>query len=137
MSVPATHAAPPPAPESTDSGRDGVTLARPLLARISEDFGFGGQPEGGDAWLGCEVGGARLVKLAGAGGMGRVYEAVQVSPTRRVAVKLAAPESLTGRTPADSAARRICWPRSSTPASPASMPRARNRSPTAARSPSW
>jgi serine/threonine protein kinase len=95
LSVPATHAAPPPAPESTDSGRDGVTLARPLLARISEDFGFGGQPEGGDAWLGCEVGGARLVKLAGAGGMGRVYEAVQVSPTRRVAVKLAAPESLT------------------------------------------
>lgn len=95
LSVPATPAAPPPALESTDSGRAGVTLAGPLLSRVSEDFGFGGPPEGGDPWLGCEVGGARLVKLAGAGGMGRVYEAVQVSPTRRVAVKLAAPESLT------------------------------------------
>lgn len=95
LSVPATPATPPPALESTDSGRDGVTLTGPLLSRVSEDFGFGGTPEGGDPWLGCQVGEARLVKLAGAGGMGRVYEAVQVSPARRVAVKLAPPESLT------------------------------------------
>ena len=98
-----TPAAPPPALESTASGQDSPTANGPLLSGVSEDFGFGGSPEAGDPWLGCEIGGARLVRLAGAGGMGRVYEATQASPARRVAVKLARPESL-----AEETARRLC-----------------------------
>jgi serine/threonine protein kinase len=95
FSAPATPAAPPPALESTDAGRDAVTLGG-LLSGVSEDFGFRRPPESAaDPWLGSEVGGLRLVRLVGAGGMGRVYEAVQASPARRVAVKLARPESLT------------------------------------------
>jgi serine/threonine protein kinase len=93
-----TPAAPLPALESTASGRDAATVDGSLLSGVSEDFGFGGSPETGDPWLGCEVGGARLVRLVGAGGMGRVYEATQASPARRVAVKLARPESLTDAT---------------------------------------
>jgi tetratricopeptide (TPR) repeat protein len=45
--------------------------------------------------LGTEVGGYRLLRLLGAGGMGIIFEAQQEHPTRRVAVKLLAPESLT------------------------------------------
>ena len=97
-SAPATSAAPPAALESTDSGRDAVTLGG-LLSGVSENFGFGGSPTTGeDPWLGSEVGGLRLVRLVGAGGMGRVYEATQASPARRVAVKLARPESLSEAT---------------------------------------
>lgn len=97
-SAPALAAAPPAALESTDSGRHAVTLGG-LLSGVSEDFGFGGSPATGkDPWLGSEVGGLRLVRLVGAGGMGRVYEAAQRSPARRVAVKLARPESLSEAT---------------------------------------
>jgi serine/threonine protein kinase len=102
-SAPALSAAPPAALDSTASGRDATTGGDSLLSGVCEDFGFGGSPEVGDPWLGREVGGARLVRLAGAGGMGRVYEAAQVSPARRVAVKLAHPESLSEET-----ARRLC-----------------------------
>jgi serine/threonine protein kinase len=98
-----TPASPPPSLESTASARDTATVGDSLLSGACEDFGFGGLPEAGDPWLGCEVGGARLVRLVGAGGMGRVYEATQVSPARRVAVKLARPESLSEET-----ARRLC-----------------------------
>lgn len=95
--------APLPALESTDSGRDAVTIGNALLSGVSDDFGFGGHAQGGvsqgdDPWLGCEVGGVRLKRLLGSGGMGRVYEAAQASPARRVAIKLARPESLTEAT---------------------------------------
>jgi serine/threonine protein kinase len=93
-----TPAAPPPVLESTASDRGGATVGDSLISGVSEDFGFGGLPQAGDPWLGCEIGGARLVRLVGAGGMGRVYEATQMSPARRVAVKLARPESLTDQT---------------------------------------
>jgi len=96
--APAPPVAPPAALESTDSGRAAVTIGGQLLSGVSEDFGFGGSPECGDPWLGSEVGGVRLERLVGAGGMGRVYEAAQASPARRVAVKLARPESLTEAT---------------------------------------
>lgn len=101
LPAPATPPAPPPSLESTDSGRDAVTVGGLLLSGVSEDFGFGGPAPGGgvsqgdDPWLGCDVGGVRLMRLVGAGGMGRVYEAEQANPARRVAVKLARPESLT------------------------------------------
>ena len=96
--APPTPVAPPAALESTDSGRDAVTLGG-LLSGVSEDFGFGSSPAAGeDPWLGSEVGGLRLVRLVGAGGMGRVYEAARERPAGRVAVKLARPESLTEAT---------------------------------------
>lgn len=44
-----------------------------------------------DPLLGLEIGGARIVRLIGAGGMGRVYEARQQRPARPVAVKLMRP----------------------------------------------
>lgn len=86
---------------STSRGGDGPTAGR-LLSGVSEDFGFATAVDGEDQWLGCDVGGARLVKLLGAGGMGRVYQAMQTPTAAPVAVKLARPESLT-----DAAARRL------------------------------
>lgn len=89
--------------EATVSERRATSGGDSLLSGVSEDFGFGGQPEPNDPWLGHEVGGARLVRLVGLGGMGRVYEAVEFNPNRRVAVKLARAESLT-----TAATRRLC-----------------------------
>jgi Protein kinase domain len=45
-----------------------------------------------DAFIGSVVGGHRITRLIGRGGMGLVYEAVDVSLDRTVAIKLVAPE---------------------------------------------
>src|SRR5687767_4507495 len=59
----------------------------------------GNAPEGGlsspgsaDANIvGVEIGGFRLVRLVGSGGMGSVYEAIQDNPRRTVALKVLRP----------------------------------------------
>lgn len=49
---------------------------------------------GDDPFIGAVVGGVRLVRVVGEGGMGRVYEGIQERPSRRVAVKLQRPGRL-------------------------------------------
>ena len=48
------------------------------------------------AFVGRSIGGCRLVRLVGTGGMGAVFEAEQEDPRRRVAVKLLRSELATG-----------------------------------------
>jgi serine/threonine-protein kinase len=48
------------------------------------------------AFVGRSIGGCRLVRLVGTGGMGAVFEAEQEDPSRRVAVKLLRSELATG-----------------------------------------
>ncbi len=65
----------------------------------STDFGLGpdvAEP-GPDPLLGIDIGGVRIDRLVGEGGMGRVYAATQTHPARTVAVKVM-------RTPATGAA---------------------------------
>ena len=50
------------------------------------------------AFVGRSIGGCRLVRLVGTGGMGAVFEAEQEDPRRRVAVKLLRSELATGST---------------------------------------
>jgi len=47
-----------------------------------------------DPFVGTTVGGVRLVRVVGEGGMGRVYEGIQEQPARTVAVKLQRPGRL-------------------------------------------
>ncbi len=57
------------------------------LSQASADFGFGiGAPI--DLPPGTDLGGVTILRVVGTGGMGRVYEAVQQSPQRSVAVKV-------------------------------------------------
>lgn len=51
-------------------------------------------PPGEDPFLGATLGGVRLVRVVGEGGMGRVYEGLQERPSRTVAVKLQRPGRL-------------------------------------------
>lgn len=74
------------------------TEAASLLSRAAEDFGFGRAAPAGDPLLGADVGGVRLVRFIGEGGMGRVYEGWQERPARRVAVKFVRPEAASART---------------------------------------
>lgn len=62
--------------------------ARPgVLSQASADFGFGfGAPV--ELSPGTNLGGVTIVRALGAGGMGRVYEAQQLAPSRLVAVKV-------------------------------------------------
>jgi eukaryotic-like serine/threonine-protein kinase len=55
----------------------------------TEDFGIG--PGETDPFIGADLGGVTVVRLIGQGGMGRVYEARQVKPSRTVAVKVIRP----------------------------------------------
>ena len=48
-------------------------------------------PDQGSTWLPEEIGGYRILRKLGQGGMGIVYEAEQSSPSRRVAIKLLHP----------------------------------------------
>jgi tRNA A-37 threonylcarbamoyl transferase component Bud32 len=60
------------------------------LSRVSEDFGLGttGLPSAtADPLIGADCGGVRVERLIAEGGMGRVYEGIQVALRRRVAVK--------------------------------------------------
>ncbi len=64
----------------------GVAAARDRLELLVEGVD---EPDG--AWLPERIGGYRIVRSLGSGGMGVVYEAEQESPRRRVAVKLLHP----------------------------------------------
>jgi WD40 repeat protein len=70
----------------------GEALALPLLDGADDPARRGGLVTllaGADEhWLGCEIGGCKLVELIGVGGMGAVYRAHQENPRRDVAVKL-------------------------------------------------
>jgi len=55
----------------------------------TEDFGIGAGDR--DHLIGADLGGITIVRLIGQGGMGRVYEAHQVKPSRPVAVKVIRP----------------------------------------------
>ncbi|MFM9196166.1 MAG: protein kinase domain-containing protein, partial [Planctomycetia bacterium] len=70
-----------------------------VASQRSTDFGLGhdlAEP-GPDPLLGVDLGGVRIDRLVGEGGMGRVYAATQTHPARTVAVKVM-------RTPATGAA---------------------------------
>jgi len=62
------------------------------LTGATDDFGLTPQPrvkaKRVDPLLGTDLGGVKIVRLIGEGGMGRVYEAVQDRPERTVAVKV-------------------------------------------------
>jgi hypothetical protein len=67
--------------------------AEELLSARSTDFGFGADDAtpSSDPLVGRDLGVAVIVRLIAQGGMGRVYEARQRSPTRTVAVKVMRP----------------------------------------------
>jgi hypothetical protein len=72
------------APDSLDDGR-------PVpFPGADNDFGLSPKPTTKahrvDPLLGLDLGGVRILRLIGEGGMGRVYEAQQHSPQRTVAV---------------------------------------------------
>lgn len=75
-----------PGEASTEGGFDLETVWKLVEEAIP--------PQGADPFLGTVVGGVRLVRVVGEGGMGRVYEGVQDRPSRTVAVKLQRPGRL-------------------------------------------
>jgi predicted Ser/Thr protein kinase len=60
------------------------------LSQRSADFGLAADQigPGPDPLIGVDLGGVRIERLIGEGGMGRVYEARQTNPARTVAVKV-------------------------------------------------
>ncbi|MCX7430147.1 MAG: serine/threonine-protein kinase [Planctomycetia bacterium] len=60
------------------------------LSQRSADFGLAADRfrTGPDPLIGVDLGGVRIERLIGEGGMGRVYEALQTNPARTVAVKV-------------------------------------------------
>ena len=60
------------------------------LSQRSVDFGLAADRfgTGPDPLIGVDLGGIRIERLIGEGGMGRVYEALQTRPARTVAVKV-------------------------------------------------
>ncbi|MFM8414394.1 MAG: serine/threonine-protein kinase [Planctomycetota bacterium] len=89
--------APPVDLESTARRGDSRTNDDSLLSGATDDFGLARVPAAGDPLLGAEVGGVRIVRFIGEGGMGRVYEGWQARPARRVAVKFVRPEAVSAR----------------------------------------
>lgn len=61
-------------------------------AALDPSHGFS-MDDRGTAWLPYSIGGYRILRLVGRGGMGSVFEAVQGSPPRRVALKAINPAS--------------------------------------------
>lgn len=61
------------------------------LNDLLEAVGFPQQESGEDPLLGTSFDGVKLLRMIAEGGMGRVYEAEQEKPCRRVAVKLVRP----------------------------------------------
>lgn len=64
----------------------------PRVPNTFDDFGLTPRPRSKarlvDPLLGTDLGGVKIIKLIGEGGMGRVYEARQEKPERTVAVKV-------------------------------------------------
>jgi len=62
------------------------------LTGVTDDFGLTPRPRAVarlvDPLLGTDLGGVKIIRLIGEGGMGRVYEAIQDRPERTVAVKV-------------------------------------------------
>src|SRR5205823_2635220 len=84
--APAKTADPPRRPASSptvDFDPEGATLAPPAAAEV--DFTMDPAPE--------TVGGYRLLRPIGSGGMGTVYEAEEIASGRRVALKLVSTSS--------------------------------------------
>jgi len=81
-----------PEPELDAKAQDHGPVPFPGQA---DDFGLTPKPRDPkvraqriDPLLGVDLGGVKIVKLIGEGGMGRVYEALQAKPARTVAVKV-------------------------------------------------
>ena len=83
--------------ESTARQGDSRTQDSAPLSGAADDFGLARATPAVDPLLGADVGGVRIVRFVGEGGMGRVYEGWQERPARRVAVKLVRPEAVSPR----------------------------------------
>jgi tRNA A-37 threonylcarbamoyl transferase component Bud32 len=92
-SSPDAHPTPPPAEGNPAAEPDAHSSQFP---HADDDFGLTPKPKADeqaktqrvDPLLGMDLGGVKIVRLLGEGGMGRVYEAQQHSPARTVAVKV-------------------------------------------------
>jgi tRNA A-37 threonylcarbamoyl transferase component Bud32 len=82
-------------PPSTASTSD-THASGDRLSQRSADFGLSADRcgTGPDPLIGVDLGGVRIERLIGEGGMGRVYEARQMRPARTVAVKVMRTSSL-------------------------------------------
>ena len=79
-----------PAPSASDVSAAGRFDLEPLWQLVEEAIPHAAA----DPFVGTTVGGVRLVRVVGEGGMGRVYEGIQEQPARTVAVKLQRPGRL-------------------------------------------
>ena len=79
-----------PAPPASDVSAAGRFDLEPLWQLVEEAL----PAAAADPFVGTTVGGVRLVRVVGEGGMGRVYEGIQEQPARTVAVKLQRPGRL-------------------------------------------
>lgn len=79
-----------PAAPNSSSSSEAKSLRH--FAGAHDDFGLTPKPKVRaqriDPLLGLDLGGVKIVRLIGEGGMGRVYEALQDKPARTVAVKV-------------------------------------------------
>jgi len=73
--------------ESESGGLEGRLVIESALSGRSEKFGLSIE-DPLDLAPGSDLGGAKILRLLGEGGMGRVYEARQAAPDRLVAVKV-------------------------------------------------
>jgi hypothetical protein len=88
----AEPALPPAAPATAGDGDSGNTTEPSTgLNGLSAALGLEAAGDVADPLPGMVVGGVRIVRLIGEGGMGRVYEGWQEQPARRVAVKVMRP----------------------------------------------
>ena len=75
--------------EQDEEGQTGLSQSLP---GANEAFGLTPRPkvrsQRVDPLLGIDLGGVKIIRLIGEGGMGRVYEALQERPSRTVAVKV-------------------------------------------------
>jgi len=82
----------PQQPEKEPGRPDGDPDSQHGFAGATDDFGLKPRPrvrtQRVDPLLGMDLGGVKIVRLIGEGGMGRVYEAHQDKPSRSVAVKV-------------------------------------------------
>lgn len=95
------HAAPQHAPQAAAEVSDSP-VANLDMPGVTDTFGLTPKPRSKarlvDPLLGVDLGGVKIVRLIGEGGMGRVYEAVQAKPERTVAVKIIRQGILTEKT---------------------------------------